>query len=139
MPDCIFCKIVAGQIPCTKVYEDDACLAFLDIGPIAPCHTLLIPKKHYETIRDMPPDEAARLARALPRLATAVQAAAAADSLNLLQANGKAAGQEVPHVHFHLIPRRPGDGLGYHWPAKKADFAVLAKEAEAIRRRLGTQ
>ncbi len=86
----------------------------------------------------MPPDEAASLARALPRLATAVQAAAGTDSLNILLADGKTAGQEVPHVHFHLIPRRPGDGLGYHWPAKKADVAVLAQEAEAIRRRLGT-
>ena len=137
MADCIFCRIVAGTIPCTKVYEDEACLAFLDIGPVAPCHTLLIPRRHFETIADMPAAEASRLAAALPRLARAVQAAAGAEGINVYQTNGRVAGQEVPHVHFHLIPRRAGDGLGFHWPAAKADFAVLAKQAEAIRAGLG--
>ena len=69
MADCVFCKIVAGEIPCTKVFEDGLCLAFLDIGPISPGHTLLIPKAHYETIHQMPADEAAHLARHIPALA----------------------------------------------------------------------
>jgi len=137
MADCVFCKIAAGDIPCTKVYEDEVCLAFLDIGPISSGHTLLIPKKHYETISEMPAAEAAHLAAQLPVLARAVQEAVGAQGINILQNNGAVAGQEVPHVHVHLIPRRPGDGLGYRWPAKKADFEVLAQQAEAIRTRLG--
>lgn len=137
MPDCVFCRIAAGDIPCTKVYEDEVCLAFMDIGPISSGHTLLIPKRHYETISEMPADEVAHLAAHLPALARAVQEAVGAQGINILQNNGAVAGQEVPHVHVHFIPRRPGDGLGYRWPARKADFKVLAQQAEAIRARLG--
>jgi histidine triad (HIT) family protein len=133
MSDCIFCKIVAGEIPCTKVYEDDLCLAFMDIGPIAPGHTLLIPKKHYEAIMEMPADEAAHLGRQLPALARAVKSAMDVPGLNVLQNNGKVAGQAVAHLHIHFIPRRADDGLGYRWPAKPADFEMLKKQAEAIR------
>jgi len=133
MSDCIFCKIVAGQIPCTKVYEDSACLVFMDINPISPGHTLVVPKKHYEAIMEMPADEAAALFKPIPALAAAVKAALKAEALNVLQNNGRAAGQAVDHLHVHLIPRWAGDGLGFRWPAKKADFAVLAKQAEAIK------
>jgi histidine triad (HIT) family protein len=136
MPDCIFCKIVAGQIPCTKVYEDAVCLAFMDIGPISPGHTLIIPKKHYEAVSEMSPEEVAALFRPVSFLAAAVKAAVKADGLNVLQNNGASAGQAVPHLHIHLIPRWPGDGLGFRWPAKKADFAVLAQQAEAIKANL---
>ena len=133
MADCIFCKIVAGQIPCTKVYEDAACLAFMDINPISPGHTLVIPKKHYEAIGQMPADEAAALFRPVPSLAAAVKAALGAEALNVLQNNGRAAGQAVDHLHVHIIPRWAGDGLGFRWPAKEADFAVLAQQADAIK------
>jgi len=136
MPDCIFCKIVAGQIPCTKVYEDEACLAFMDISPISPGHTLLIPKKHYEAVSEMSPEEVAALFRLVASLAAAVKAAVKADGLNVLQNNGASAGQAVAHLHIHLIPRWPGDGLGFRWPAKNADFAVLAQQAEAIKANL---
>ena len=133
MADCIFCKIIAGQIPCTKVYEDAACLVFMDINPISPGHTLVVPKKHYEAITEMPAEEAAALYKPIPALAAAVKAALKAEALNVLQNNGRAAGQAVDHLHVHLIPRWAGDGLGFRWPAKQADFAVLAKQAEAIK------
>jgi histidine triad (HIT) family protein len=133
MADCIFCKIVAGQIPCTKVYEDATVLAFMDINPISPGHTLVIPKKHYEAIGEMSAEEAAALFRPVPSLAAAVKGALGAEALNVLQNNGRAAGQAVAHLHVHLIPRWTGDGLGFHWPAKSADFTVLAGQAEKIK------
>jgi histidine triad (HIT) family protein len=133
MPECIFCKIVAGSIPCTKVYEDAHVLAFMDIGPISPGHTLLVPKKHYEAIMEMTAEEVAALFRPIGALAAAVKAGLKAEGVNVLQNNGSVAGQVVPHLHIHLIPRWPGDGLGYRWPSKAADFAVLARQAEAIR------
>jgi histidine triad (HIT) family protein len=136
MPDCVFCKIAAGEIPATKVFEDEECLAFMDIGPLADGHTLLIPKKHYEMLWEMPPEEAGRLAAKLPALAAAVKAAVDVPGVNVLQNNGKVSGQAVMHVHFHLIPRREGDGLGYRWPAGEAEPDVLARQAEAIREHL---
>jgi len=135
--DCIFCKIAAGEIPCTRVWEDERCLAFLDIGPLADGHTLLIPKKHYEVIGEMPPEEVAHLGRQVPGLARAVQQAMEADGLNVLQNNGRVAGQAVGHVHVHFIPRVPDDGLGYRWPAGEADPETLRRHAEAIRAELG--
>ena len=133
MPECIFCKIVAGSIPCTKVYEDAHVLSFLDIGPISPGHTLLLPKKHYGAIMEMPAGEVAALFKPVAALAAAVKAAVGADGINVLQNNGPTAGQVVPHLHIHLIPRWPDDGLGFRWPAREADVAVLARQAEAIR------
>jgi len=133
MADCIFCKIVAGQIPCTRVYEDPAVLAFMDINPISPGHTLVVPKKHCEAISEMSAEEAAALFRPVPSLAAAVKAALGAEALNVLQNNGRAAGQAVDHLHVHLIPRWAGDGLGFRWPAQQADMAVLAQQANAIK------
>lgn len=117
--DCIFCRIVAGAIPSAKVYEDDRVLAFIDINPLADGHTLLIPKTHYLTIYEMPPQEVAHLCSLLPALARAVSSAVDAQGLNILQNNGPCSGQVVPHLHFHLIPRMPSDRLGYRWPAGK--------------------
>ena len=136
MADCVFCKIVAGEIPCTKVFEDGLCLAFMDVGPISPGHTLLVPKTHYETIHQMPADEAAHLAQHIPLLAAAVQKAVRAEGINVLQNNGACSGQEVFHVHVHLIPRWPQDGLGFRWPAKQADPEVLKQLADAIAKHL---
>ena len=133
MADCIFCKIVAGQIPCTKVYEDEHVLSFLDISPISPGHTLLIPKKHYEAVSEMSAAEVSALFRPVAVLAAAVKAAVKADGLNVLQNNGASAGQVVPHLHIHLIPRWPGDGLGFRWPSRKADMDMLVQQAAAIR------
>jgi len=117
MSDCIFCKIVGGEIPSTKVYEDDTKLAFMDIGPVRPGHVLLIPKKHYERLTDMPADEAADLASVLPKLARAVVKAAGADGFNIHQTNGACSGQVVPHVHLHVIPRHDDDGYSFRWKA----------------------
>ena len=117
MSDCIFCGIVAGEIPSCRVYEDESALAFMDIGPIRPGHVLLIPKVHYERVTDLPEALAGHLGGLLPRLARAVVAAAGADGFNLHQTNGACSGQVVPHVHFHVIPRHDGDGYSFHWRA----------------------
>ena len=122
--DCVFCKIVAGQIPCYRLFEDDHILAFLDIGPVAPGHCLIVPKKHYETLDQVPESDDALLAavlQAVPKLARAVTAATGTTAWNLLQNNGRIAGQAVDHVHFHIIPRTPEDALGYRWPAAKLE------------------
>ena len=118
-PNCVFCKIVAGQIPCLRVYEDDLILAFLDIGPLAQGHLLVIPKEHAERLEDASVDALAHLIRQVPRLARAVAKATGAAGYNLLQNNGQVSGQAVPHVHFHIIPRAAADGLGYRWNATK--------------------
>lgn len=115
-PNCIFCKIVAGEIPSTKVLETNSAIAFLDIAPVAPGHTLLVPKDHFATMLDAPPDLIAAVAAELPRLARAVKAATHAAGLNILQNNGREAGQVVGHVHFHLIPRSAADGFRFNWP-----------------------
>jgi histidine triad (HIT) family protein len=131
-PDCIFCKIGAGQIPCYKIHEDSQVLVFLDIGPLSRGHCLVVPKAHYETLDQVPEDLIAACVALVPRLSRAVLAATGAKAWNLLQNNGSVAGQAVGHVHFHLIPRAPGDGLGYRWPAGKLDPALGASLAETI-------
>jgi histidine triad (HIT) family protein len=135
-PSCVFCKIAAGQIPCHRVYEDEHALAFLDIGPLSPGHTLVIPKAHYAMIDQMPEALVAACMTLVPRLSRAVLAATGATAWNVLQNNGQIAGQAVPHVHFHIIPRREGDGLGYRWPAGKLDPAEAKGLVDAIRARL---
>jgi histidine triad (HIT) family protein len=118
-PSCVFCKIVNGQIPCTRVFEDDATLAFLDIGPVAEGHLLVIPKQHHVRLDQMPTDSLLAVIRHLPQLAQAVMKVTGAPAYNLLENNGREAGQDVPHVHFHIIPRKAADGLGYRWNAGK--------------------
>jgi histidine triad (HIT) family protein len=136
-PNCIFCKIVAGQIPCHRVFEDAEVLAFLDIGPLAPGHVLVIPKAHFGTLDDAGAEVGGALGRVLPQLVAAVRQSTGAAGVNVLQNNGKVAGQVVPHVHVHLIPRRESDGLGYRWnPTKYAPGeaeAVLQKLQAALR------
>ena len=110
--DCIFCQIVDGDIPARVVYEDDDILAFLDANPMAPGHTLVVPKDHYETLGDLPEDEGSAVFAALHRLAPLVEDAVDADASTVAFNNGEAAGQEIPHVHGHVIPRFEGDGGG---------------------------
>ena len=129
---CVFCKIVSGAIPALKIYETDDCLAFLDIGPLSSGHTLLIPKKHYQSILDAPPELVAAMARELPRISRAVLNATGATGLNILQNTGESSGQAVFHLHMHLIPRRSDDGLGYRWNAG----AYPSGEAERLQARL---
>ena len=134
--DCIFCKIVAGEIPCTKVLEDDVSLGFMDIGPVAESHVLLIPKPHYETVDELPPDLAAGTLKHLPNLVRAIRAATGCEGLNILQNNGAIAGQLVPHVHFHLIPRDMGGKFQFNWPAGKYPEGKMEQLAEKIRQNL---
>jgi len=118
MPDTIFSKLIRGEIPCHRVYENEHVLAFLDVNPISPGHTLLIPKEPAVTFADLSPDAAAALGRALPALCRAVQEATGCAGYNLLQNNGPVAGQLVMHAHIHIIPRTQGDHLDMPWPAK---------------------
>jgi histidine triad (HIT) family protein len=117
-PDCVFCKIAAGDIPSHRVLESDAALAFLDIGPLSDGHLLLIPRDHFERLEEMPEDVAGEICRLLPRLGKALMQVTQAGGYNVLQNNGRVSGQEVPHVHFHLIARSAGDSLGYRWHPK---------------------
>ncbi|MCD6590739.1 MAG: HIT family protein [Candidatus Aenigmarchaeota archaeon] len=133
--ECLFCKIVAGEIPSQKVYEDENHLAFLDINPRNPGHTLVIPKKHYETIMNMPDEEAGRLFQTVKRLAAAIKKAMNADGISIAQSNERAAGQVIPHVHFHVIPRFLSEGppgLESILPPKKLTQEIMEKTREAI-------
>lgn len=131
----IFSKIIAGQIPCHKVYEDQHVLAFLDINPLSPGHTLVIPKEAKATLGELSDDSAAAIGRVLPRLCRAVMRATGASEYNILQNNGPGAHQVVMHVHFHIIPKpADGRGLGIGWKSEGFDHgagAVLAKSIAA--------
>jgi histidine triad (HIT) family protein len=113
--DCVFCKIAAGQIPSHKLFENADCFSFLDISPLAEGHTLLISKRHFQSLADVPDELLGRTFAALPRLVRAVTAATKAEGCNVLVNDGKVAGQLVPHVHVHVIPRHADDSLGYRW------------------------
>lgn len=117
--DCIFCKIIAGEIPSTKIYEDEDTLAFLDISPIVKGHTLVIPKCHHNPITQTPDDVLAKCICVAKKIAQAQTEALGADGVNLHQANGSAAGQVVPHIHFHVIPRFDSDGHHWNWSGKE--------------------
>ena len=134
--NCIFCKIVAGEVPCAKVLEDETALSFLDIGPLAEGHVLLIPREHYVTVDEMPAEAAGAMLRHVPALVRAVQLATDAAGVNVLQNNGKVAHQEVPHVHFHVIPRKAGDAFDFNWPAGSYPEGRMQQLADTIRRKL---
>jgi histidine triad (HIT) family protein len=122
MAETIFAKILRGEIPCHKVYEDDKVLAFLDVFPLSHGHTLVIPREAAATLDQLSDESAAAIGRVLPRLARAVLKATGATAYNVLQNNGAAAHQAVFHVHFHIIPKHAdGTGLGLDWDAKKLD------------------
>ncbi len=113
----IFDKILSGEIPCHRVYEDEHTLAFLDIAPLSKGHTLVIPKLAREHLHELPEETAAALGRVLPRIIRAVLQVSGAEHYNVLQNNGQSAHQAVPHVHFHIIPRKGDQGLGLQWDA----------------------
>jgi histidine triad (HIT) family protein len=115
----IFDKILSGEIPSYKVYEDEFVFAFLDIGPLSDGHTLVIPKERKARLDQLSDGSAAALGRVLPRLCRAVMSATGATDYNVLQNNGAAAHQAVMHVHFHIIPKSGNEGLGINWPAKR--------------------
>jgi len=113
--DCIFCKIIKGEIPCSKVFENEKFFAFLDIGPVNKGHTLVIPKKHYKNLFDMPEDELKGYMGVIQKVSKAVMKGVDADGVNLNMSNELAAGQVVMHAHVHIIPRFKDDGLKL-WP-----------------------
>ena len=131
MGDCPFCDIVAGDAPAVGVYEDETTLAFLDIAPVAAGHTLVVPKRHRETLTDMDAGTTAEVFGTARRVAGAIGAALEPDGLNLVQANGEAAGQEVFHAHVHLLPRQADDDGRVRWPA--GDLEAGAEVAASIR------
>ncbi len=142
MPDTIFSKIIAGEIPCHRVYEDEFVLAFLDINPLAAGHTLVIPKESVATVGELSDESAAAVGRVLPRICRAVMKATRTNAYNILQNNGADAHQEVMHVHFHIIPKyadRPSgqDGLGIGWRPGKLDSDVGVEMAKRIAAEIG--
>jgi len=123
---CIFCKIIAGEIPCYKVYENEDILAFLDIAPVNHGHTLVVPKKHFVNLEDIPEDELSKLINAVKKVGWAIKNGLGVSGYNVQVNNDPVAGQVVPHIHFHIVPRKEGDGLQL-WPQGKY------KEGEAER------
>jgi histidine triad (HIT) family protein len=133
MADTVFGKIVRGEIPCNKVYEDDKVLAFLDISPLSPGHILVVPKEPAETLDRLSDDSAAALGRVLPRLCRAMIAATGVREYNVLENNGHGAHQAIAHVHFHIIPKpNSHEGLGIGWPAQGLDRDAAAALAKKI-------
>jgi histidine triad (HIT) family protein len=123
----VFDKILAGEIPCHRVYEDEHVLAFLDIGPLAEGHTLVVPKERKAFLHELSDGSAAALGRVLPRICRAVLRATGATAYNVLQNNGRRAQQVVMHVHFHVIPKTATGGLGIGWPAGKLEPSAAAE------------
>jgi histidine triad (HIT) family protein len=129
---CVFCKIVAGQIPCLKLHEDEDTIAFMDINPIGPGHALSVAKGHWPTVDVIPPEILAAVAQTAQRVARAVMSELKPEGVNLLQSNGPGAAQSVPHLHIHILPRRADDGLLMNWPPRPGDRAAI----EAVHQRL---
>jgi histidine triad (HIT) family protein len=138
MAETIFKKIIAGEAPCHRIYEDDRVLSFLDIFPISRGHTLVIPKEPVERLHELSDETAAAIGKVLPRICRAVLGATGAVDYNVLQNNGAPAHQAVMHVHFHIIPKYPdGSGLGVGWKPNELDGAEAKKLADSIAARLG--
>jgi histidine triad (HIT) family protein len=132
-PDqCIFCKIVAGDIPAAKVYEDALTVAFMDIGQVNPGHVLVASKRHAVTVLDLTPEEAAAVMQTAQRVAAAAEVAFAPDGITLFQANGAAGGQTVFHFHLHVLPRHAGDGVALAWPRKEPGAQALQTYAAQL-------
>jgi histidine triad (HIT) family protein len=125
MPDCIFCRIIRGEAPVSPVWEDESCLAFMDIRPVTPGHLLVIPKRHQVYLAEMSADELGGLFSATHGLAAALRnSGLRCEGVNLLLADGEAAGQEVFHVHAHVIPRFAGDGFGFRFGRDYAQLPI---------------
>ncbi len=137
-PNCIFCKIIAGELPCTKLYEDAATLAFMDINPVSPGHALAIPKGHAKDVFAIDEEAISATVRTARKVARALRAALSPAGINLLQSSGPAAGQSVFHLHFHVIPRHSGDGLRFNWQMVPGDKADIERIAALIRARIET-
>jgi histidine triad (HIT) family protein len=133
MSDCVFCRIVARQIPATVVHEDEHTLAFMDLGQVNPGHVLVTLKTHVENVFNLEAEQASALGVASARVARAIRDAFQPQGLSVYQANGKAAGQTVFHYHVHLVPRHGGDGMALSWPVKNPPREQLEAYAAKIR------
>ena len=134
--NCIFCKIISNEIPSQKIFEDENTFAFLDINPASKGHALVIPKKHYETLVDVPEEELKQLIVSVKKIAQAILKATKASGFNVLQNNGKVAGQLVNHIHFHVIPRFENDSIKFSIASNQEDVSELEKTAELIKKEL---
>ena len=134
--ECIFCAIIEGRAPAEAVFEDDDTLAFMDINPANPGHTLVIPKRHVRNVYDLDDETAAAVMRTSVRVANAVRAALQPDGMNLVQSNERAGGQEIFHFHVHIIPRWYGDGLRLARPPEVRRTMPIKEAAAAIRREM---
>jgi histidine triad (HIT) family protein len=134
---CIFCRLVRGEIPAARVFEDEWTLAFMDIGQVNPGHVLVAAKRHAATLLDITPDEAAAAMQTARRVALAVKSAFDPPGITLLQANGKEGDQTVFHFHLHVVPRHGNDGIALSWPRKDPPRELLEMYAERIRQGMG--
>ena len=133
MSDCLFCKIAAGEIPSTKVYEDGTCLAFMDIGPVVQGHVLVVPKEHSANLSEATDEVAGHLIAVARKIAVAQMKALGADGFNVITNQGAVAGQTVGHLHFHVIPQFEGRAHKWNWEARPyADMAEAAALAQKI-------
>jgi len=133
MPDCVFCMIRDGKIPSAKIYDDARTLAFMDINPLSRGHCLVAPKAHAATLYEVDLEDFKAVAATAKKIASALKRALSPDGLNLLQANGAAAFQSVPHFHLHLIPRWAGDGKGFDWKVVPGNREEITVTADRIR------
>ena len=129
---CIFCKIVAGEIPSYKIYEDEQVLAFLDIAPVNPGHTLVVPKKHYANLEEAPEEVLCALMKAIKKIGVQMKSGLGVAGYNIMENNDQVAGQIIPHLHFHIIPRKSGDGLEL-WPQGKYAEGEAEKTVEKLK------
>ncbi|MBS0537437.1 MAG: HIT family protein [Proteobacteria bacterium] len=131
--NCIFCKIVAGQIPSFRLIEDEHTIAFMDINPVNPGHALAVAKGHWPTVDVIPPDVLASVARTAQKVAKAAFKELKPHGVNLVQANGPGAGQSVPHLHIHIMPRRAGDAVSLNWEPKPGDMKEIGDIAARLK------
>lgn len=115
---CIFCKIINKDIPCHEIYEDDKTLAFLDIKPVNPGHSLVIPKTHYANFEEITPEDLQAVILTVKKIGALLKEKLGVTGYNVMESNDPIAGQEIPHLHFHVIPRQAGDGH-IHWPRRE--------------------
>lgn len=131
-PNCVFCQIIANQLPAVKIYEDSETFAFLNHHPVSPGHALVIPKDHFENVYTIPPELWARMNLVAQKISTAIRSSVDADGINIVMNNESAAGQVVFHGHIHIIPRHNDDGLK-HWQGTPTEPDELEKVASKIK------
>lgn len=134
--ECIFCKIVRGELPAARVYEDELTIAFMDLGQVNPGHVLVATKRHAETLFEITAEEGSAVMRTAQRIAASIARTFSPPGLTLLQANGKEGDQTVFHFHLHLLPRHADDGVGLLWPRKEPGMEALRAHAERLSKNL---